>query len=269
MPAIRPAILKQQSALLAGEFEQPDIYLRSLHHLLDQYANRAYRPGKTGKPKPLLETYDVPVPVLRQLLLDLEPYARRDPEAALILSGVLWNDTYVETRLLAAGLLGKIPSEPEQILSQLNGFLETAANERVIFTLLDQGLAWLRKTHPDRIIVQANEWLDSSDDFDRMLGLQILRPLIADPGFENLPVIFNLLAPLSCVAPTRLHPDLIDVVESLARRSPRETAFFLRESLGMNSCATTAWLIRQVLPVFPTEVGVGLRESLRQTQQKS
>ena len=57
MPAIRPEILRRQSALLADEFYQPEVYLRSLHHLLDQYANRAYRSGQVGKPKPLLENY--------------------------------------------------------------------------------------------------------------------------------------------------------------------------------------------------------------------
>jgi hypothetical protein len=264
MPAIRPVILKKQSALLADEFGQPEVYLRSLHHLLDQYANRAYRPGQAGKPKPLLEAYDVPQPVMRQLLLDLEPKARQEPETALALCRALWDESYLETRLLAAGLLGKIPTLPDQILSQLKSFLDTAANDQVISTLLNQGLAWLRKTQPDWIIDQARDWLASSETIDQTLGLRILQPLIADPGFENLPVIFKLLASFTCEAPSALRQDLVDVVETLARRSPRETAFFLRESLGFSMCTTTAWLTRQVLPAFPPEVQAGLRQSLRQ-----
>jgi hypothetical protein len=264
MPAIRPAILRQQSALLADEFDQPDVYLRSLHHLLDQYANRAYRSGQTGKPKPLLEAYDVPLPVLRQLLLDLEPRARQKPDAALSLCQVLWDESYLETRWLAAGLLGKIPTRPERVLTQLKNFLETASNDLVISTLFDHGLAFLRKTYPETIIEQAEKWLASSEASEQDLGLRILLPLAADPGYENLPVLFKLLAPLSCEAPSFVRPDLVDVVKALARRSPRETAFFLRESLGLGICITTAWLTRQVLPVFPAEVQASLRESLRQ-----
>lgn len=264
MPAIRPAILKQQSALLANEFSQPELYLRSLHHLLDQYANRAFRPGQSGQPKPLLLSYDVPAPVLRQLLQDLEPKARQDPAAGLALSKLLWDEAYLETRTLAAGLLGKIPADPEQILNQLRDFLQTAVNDRVITSLLDQGLLWLRHTNPDRIIEQAGAWLSSRDEFEQSLGLRVLLPLIAQPVYENLPVFFKLLEPLICEAPTGLRMDLVEVVEVLARRSPSETAYILRENLGLSMCATTAWLTRQVLPAFPPEIRASLRESLRQ-----
>ncbi len=264
MPAIRPEVLKQQSAFLAESFDQPEAYLRSLHHLLEQYANRAYRPGQTGKPKPLLEAYDVPLPVLRQLLLDLGLKAQREPEKALALSRDLWEAGYLETRLLAAGLLGKISSQPERILNQLKLFLETAMNDRVITALLDQGLAWLRKTQPDTIIEQAKAWLNSRDEYEQILGLRVLIPLIAEPAYENLPLVFKLLAPFTCEATAALRPDLVDVVAALARRSPRETAFFLQESLVLSSCTTTAWLARQVLPAFPVEVRNSLRERLRQ-----
>jgi hypothetical protein len=264
MPAIRPAILKQHSALLANEFNQPELFCRSLHHLLDQYANRAFRPGQSGKPKPLLLSYDVPAPVLRQLLQDLEPKARQDPAAALVLCSMLWDEAYLETRMLAAGLLGKIPADSEQILTRLQGFLLTAGNDRLISGLLDQGLVRLRQTDPDRIIEQARTWLGSREEFEQTLGLRVLRPLIAQPAYEDLPVFFKLLDPLICEAPAVLRMDLIDVVETLARRSPRETAYFLQENLGFSMCTTTAWLIRQVLPVFPVEVRTSLRESLRQ-----
>jgi hypothetical protein len=264
MPAIRPAILKQQSALLANEFGQPQEYLHSLHHLLDQYANRAFRSGQSGKPKPLLQAYDVPQPVLRQLLQDLEPKARQDPASALILSQGLWDEAFLETRMLAAGLLGKIPADPDQILNQLENFLQTAGNERVISTLLDQGLVWLRQTDPEKIIERARTWLGSRSEFEQTLGLRVIQPLIAEPAYKNLPVFFKLLDPLTCEASAALRPDLVDVIEVLARRSPRETAYFLRENLGYSRCTTTAWLIRQVLPAFPEEIRNSLRERLRQ-----
>ena len=264
MPAIRPAILKQQSAQLASQFDQPDKYLGGLHKLLDQYANRAFRQGQSGAPKPLLQAYDVPAPVTRQLLQDLEPKARQDPPAALALSRALWDANYLETRMMAAGLLGKIPADPEQILGSLKDFLKTAVNARVITALFDQGLKWLRQADPDRIIEQAKTWLASRSEFEQTLGLRILQPLIAEPDYKNLPVIFKLLDPWACEAPAALRPDLVEVVGALARRSPRETAFFLRAHVGFSMCTTTAWLIRQVLPEFPAEVRAGLRESLRQ-----
>lgn len=263
MPAIRPAQLKQESALLANDFGQPEVYIHKLHHLLDQYANRAYRPGKTGKPKPLLESYDVPAPVLRQLLLDLESRAVRDPERSLALSRALWDEPYFETRMLAAGLLGKTPARPATILNQLHSFLQNAVNEQVISALLNQGLARLRQTAPEWIVEQAEKWLSSSQELDQIMGLRILEPLIVEPGYENVPVFFRLLTPWVCEAPAFLRPDLVDVVEVLARRSPYETAYFLRENLARSTCSTTAWLTRQVLTAFPEEVRLSLREYMR------
>ena len=65
MPAIQPARLKQQAVLLAQQFDNPVAYVRSLHHLLDFYADRAHRPGQSGKPAPLTSAYRVHPPVLR------------------------------------------------------------------------------------------------------------------------------------------------------------------------------------------------------------
>jgi hypothetical protein len=61
MPAIQPARLRQQAALMVEHFDQPAAFVRSLHHLLEYYADRAHRPGQAGKPPALLAAYNVPL----------------------------------------------------------------------------------------------------------------------------------------------------------------------------------------------------------------
>jgi hypothetical protein len=55
------------------------------------------------------------------------------------------------------------------------------------------------------------------------------------------------------------------VMAALARRSPSETAHFLRQNLASPQGLDTAWLIRKLLPEFPQEARARLRETLRET----
>ena len=109
----------------------------------------------------------------------------------------------------------------------------------------------------------AQNWLLADDRFLKLLGLRTLIPIIEDPEFENLPIFYRMIQPLTRSAHPSLRQDLLDVLSALAERSPKETAFFLRQTLDMPSAADTAWLIRQTLPVFPTDTQAGLREAVR------
>ena len=71
MPAINPARLKQQAALLADHFDSPAAFVRSLHHLLDYYSERVQRTGQAGVMPTLLPAYRVRPQVLRLVLQEL------------------------------------------------------------------------------------------------------------------------------------------------------------------------------------------------------
>ncbi len=123
MPAISPARLKHQAALLAEHFDDPPAFVRSLHHLLESYSNRVYRPGQAGELPPLLQTYRVQPPVLRQLLLAIAPLASKNPDAGLALCDALWEQPYLEFRLLAASLLGQLPCSPaEPVIARMKAW---------------------------------------------------------------------------------------------------------------------------------------------------
>jgi hypothetical protein len=269
MPAIQPARLKQQAALVAQYFDQPASFLRSLHHLLEFYADRARRPGQSGTLPPLIETYNVRPPVLRLLIQELVPLAEKDPAAGLVLCDALWSQAKLEFRWLAASLLGQIPPQPPgPVLERIQTWLSSRPEERLINAILDLGLQRLRQDNPDHLISVIENWLTQEDLYFTRLGLRALLPLIDDPHHENLPVLFRLIQPLTRRTPPSVRPELLEVIVTLAKRSPRETAFFMRQNLELIGSADTAWMIRQSLKSFPEEIQESLRIAVRSGEWK-
>jgi hypothetical protein len=264
MPAIHPARLKQQTDLVAQHFEQPDALVRSLHHLLDFYADRANRPGQSRGPDPLLTAYHVKAPVLRQVVLELSPLAQADPDTGLAVCQAMWKQPYLEFRLMASSLLGELPAEPAaRIVQQVKTWAVRDTDLRILDSLALDGLKRVRKEHPQVLIRSAEAWLLDKEYDAQRLGMRLLLPLVNDPDFPNLPVIFRIIQPYIRQAPRRLRPEILDLLAALARRSPVETASYLRQTLTLPESPDTAWFIRQIAPAFPPEIEERLRSTVR------
>jgi hypothetical protein len=263
MPAIQPARLRHQAALLAEHFNEPQAFVRSMHHLMEFYSERARRPGVSGKPDPLVLSYKVRPPVLRLLLRELIPLAERNPQQGLALCDKLWDEPYLEFRTLACMLLGQIsPEQGDAILERLQTWITPELENYLIDTLLTHGLQRLRRENGDAVRKTVEEWLRDNGTFRQQLGLRALLTLIEDPDFENIPAFFNLIQPLARKVPPPLRSDLLDVVIAMARRSPQEATYFLRHTLQMAGAVDTPWLIRQSMSVLPPDLQESMHQSL-------
>lgn len=264
MPAIQLARLRQNSSQLAGLYDQPELFVRKLHNFLSEYANRTHRPGQTGEPEPLLDSYNVPKPVIRQILIDTRQYVHENPRAALDLCDELWKESYFEMHYLAASILGQInPDPPEPVMERVIKWSEQIFDVQLMEVLFDRGLDQIRLQQPLYLIEQIDRWLDDSDPATNKLGLQALIPLIRSAHYDNLPVFFPKITPLIRELPTALRNDMRDVIKELAVRSPVETAHFLRQLISLSSSTNAAWLARQNLKHFPPEQQNSLRDILR------
>lgn len=267
MPAIQPAQLKQQASLIIEHFENPEALVSSLHHLFDFYADRARRPGQSGTLPPLIKSYNVRPPVLRQLIWELTPLVQENPEQGLDLCDHLWDEPYLEFRLLAANLVGLIPPDPpEEIINRIQKWLTSDLDPTLIEALLTQAFKRLRESDPQTYFDLIQKWLESNHVFQAQLGLRALVPLIQEPSFENLPLFYKLIQPLTRSLPAALKPDLLDVLTNLAHLSPSETAYFLRHTLDTPGATDTPWIIRQILTEFPPEIESNLRKVVRETR---
>lgn len=265
MPAIQLAKLKIETNHLAEKFYKPAKFVRDLHVLCDHYAERTRRPGQSGDPPPLLSTYRVPAPVLRQVVKELSAYIEADNSAAIDLADALWEEPYLEFRLIAASILGMIEPKPvDRLMGRLKAWTDSNTDDRLLTALMEVGLARLRQEQTEIYMEQIRSWLGNEVLFSQRLGLRALLYLLKSQSFENTPAVMRFIAPLVRSAPTRLRPDIVDVVEVLARRSPKETAFFLRQNLEVNTDnPNTAWIIRHSLSCFPVEIQASLRQAMR------
>lgn len=265
MPAISPAKLKLQAARLAEQYTQPGVFLREMHALLKTYADQTHRPGQSGTPAALIESYNVPQPVMRYLWVAIKPLVDKDPQKILELCDKLWAEPYLEHRLLACMLLGQVPvTQSEPVAMRLESWTQAIPEPRLVGVVIEHGMERLRSDAPDTLLKLIEAWLQNSNIYVQQLGLRSLIPQVEDPGFQNLPAVFHLLTPFLRLTPLPLRPDLVDLLEKLALRSPSETAYTLRIALGSADNPDTAWLTRQVFPMFPDE----LKDSLRQAIKK-
>jgi hypothetical protein len=255
--------MKIQVAQLVGKIHQPDAFVRGLHNLLDFYADRTYRPGQSGEPPPLLATYKTPTPVFRQIVRETSSLAVADPPSALALVDTLWAEPYIEFRLLAITLIGKIPPIPAApVLTRLQDWVATRPENRLLDAILEHGFILIRRDCPQIYSHLIDGWLKTEDLFTRQAGLRAIVSILGDPKFENLPLILPLLIPLIRIPPSVLNLDLVAALRALVRRFPQEAGYILRQNLSTES-PDTVWLARQVLGDFPRELQENLREALR------
>jgi hypothetical protein len=264
MPAIQPAILRQQAVLLAEYFDEPNAFVRSFHHLLEYYSDRARRPGQSGLPPPLMPSYHVRPPVLRQVLLELEIHVQDNPEAALRLCDTLWEEPFLEFRLLAISLLGKVSVQPPgPVIERLQTWMLSSLERRLVEELLEEGCKTLRSEQPDQYLDVIENWLSQTKNYSRQVGLQALVPLVKNPEFNNLPIVFRLIQPLILVISPALREDIVDIVRALTRRSPQESAYFLRQNLSHPEQKDIPFLIRKCAPEFPERIRRNLLDSIQ------
>lgn len=264
MPAIQPARLKHQTAELAAFFDQPEQFLRVCQKLFELYADRTHRAGLSGKPSPLVESFRIPPPVLKETLYELKPYIIAKPPAALNLCQSLWKKPILEYKLLAAEILGQIPPNPPQpVLQIIRDWLEDKPDDLLLNALLDQGLFRLRNEHIAVLIDQIKAWFSQEEVFYHRCGLWAICYTALDPKFHDLPTLFHLITPFIRAAPAELRPDVLNILRELAHHAPQETAFLLRQNVSRSQSTETAWLTRQLLSEFPPLVQESLRAVLR------
>jgi len=264
MPAIEPTHLRQKAAVLAQQFHDPVVFTRDLHSFLEFYSDRARRTGQSGSPQPLIEAYNVRAPVIRALISELVPLANQSQEKGLQLCDALWQEHFLEFRLLATMLLGEMEiDESELVLHRVQSWITPQLEYSLIERILDFSLENVRKKNPGMITRWIENGLISKNIFHQQIGLRALMPMIKDTKNDNLPLFFRLIQPFCLHAPSGLRPDILDIISALAKRSPGETAFLLSQSLDTSDSIDAAWIIRQSLDFFPPNLQDQLRNAVR------
>ena len=264
MPAIDLARLKIQAARLAEKFDKPLDFLSALNELLGFYTNRTIRATQVAQ-RLSLPTYHTPRPVLRQIESELAVLAENQTTEAIVLSEALWEAGSLESRLLAAFLMGNIPATRAILaLTRLPVWLNQSTDKEIRTALLTTALARLRFEKPDAFFSVLAGWLESSQSTMQIWGLQALIPLLQDQKFENLPAVFRILRPAILAVDPATQLDFQACLAALERVSLTETTAFLREIIRGNPEPMMLRIFRRILPALSPELQQALRETLRE-----
>jgi hypothetical protein len=265
MPAINPARLKIQATELAEAAQNPEDFCLAFNEFLDQYADRTYRPGLVGEPPPLIRSYNVPQQVMGAVSSELTGFAENDRQAALNLTDKLWTQPYLEFRLLAANLLGKVhPMPAKSIVTRIDDWITASTEDRLVDAVITFGLERMRLEQVKEYFQQIDNWFQSKAEYEYRLGLKAIPPLISDSSFEDIPLIFRRVGQAIRSGPTKVKSETLAVIKVLAERYPQETAYFLRETLiTAGETSGISWYVRHSLNYFPPDSQAYLRSALQ------
>jgi len=263
MPAIDLTRLRKQANRLADFFFLPDEFMKHLREMLDFYVNYTLRTVENVAPGSNLKTYRTPPAVLTQIENELRPIAEANPHFALELADILWDEGALETRLLAAFLLGRIPPQEERLLPRITAWTQQIRDPNVRAALLSTSLTRMRKETPDQFLTLVREYLHPERARAWSNGIQALIPMISDTDFENLPAIFDIVEPIIEEAPSTLQNDLTDLIVALYRASASETIFMLKHVLSNSQNPMTAITLRRISSSFPPPLQKELRSLLQ------
>jgi hypothetical protein len=270
MPAVQLTRLKKQLDELTAHFSEPESFFTCLRALFEQYGDLTYRTGQALKPVSLLPGYRVSRLVMKQLELSLAPFCAAYPQESLTIADSLWQDKFFEPRQLACFMLGQTALDPlQEVLTRLEHWSMDAEDNSLLSTLLDQGSQRLRREAPDRWLDVLHDWMGSSNLAMRQHALMALLPFIQDREFENLPAVFSLVSPDLQQNAVDLPADLLKVLNALARRSPVETGYILRQVLATSNEAAFHRLVRRCLSAFPADIQVRLKTALQAQSSSS
>lgn len=261
MPAIHLPRLRRQAAELVEYFPRPELFIRHLRDMLEYYGDRTRRPNQPKSATTLLQAYQVPDPVLRQVLAELTPLAEAHPKAAIPLAEALWERPRLEFRVLAIQLTGVVPAtNGETVFGVIERWAQANDEDVLLERLALDGLQAQRRQSPEELLKRINTWLKAETLALQQLGWRALLHLLMETHYENYPAIFELIAPYLPECPKALRPYARDLLAPMASRSPQEAAYFMRQLLKTNgNTMALTWLTRQMLEHLPAD----LRRSLR------
>ena len=265
MPAFQIARLRAQINTLARYYTRPEEFAPRLRDLFEFYGSQGYRPGELMLDSPMVSTYRLPPMVMNQFELELGRLCHENPGAALALADQLWQDKHLETRTLAAFLVGQAPpSPPQPIIERLTAWGEPGTPAVILDALLERGSRRLRREYPLQWLETIETWMKRKELPYVSIGLRAMLSVIADPDFENLPPVFRMVGDHVREPSDSILSNLTAVLEALTVRSPMETAYFLRRQVLTSSMTSPASLrlVRRCLLLLPPEAQASLRSAL-------
>jgi hypothetical protein len=262
MPSIDLARLRKQASRLADFFFVPDEFSRQLNAVLDSYVNYTRHRSQAVGPGIKLPSHRTPSVVLRQIEKEIGPSAaaKENAEAALALADRLWDEGFLETRLLAGFILGRISPQEEHLMARVTSWITQSRDRDLRNRLLDQALVRMRKEARSAFLSLLDEWLQPEESRHWGDAIRAAIAAVRDPTFSELPPLLKALEPALQASPPQLQLDLEELITALYALSPSETTYYVRRIVADSADPLTAAHFRRMAPSLPPELRTTIRE---------
>jgi hypothetical protein len=251
MPAAELSRLQAQISAISTQFNEPRIFLRSLLTLMELYSNQHYKPGNLSRIKHLVPEYRLPAPVIQQLTSSLSTLTSDYPIPAMQIMDSLWQAKHFEARLMAAIMLGNLPSQPiEPAMDRINKWVNPIEDKDLINALLNSANRLFKAEKMGGWLDQIKAWLGYDNEGMVKIGLQAIHVILNDQNFVNSEKIFPLLEPFFLHPNLSFQKELLHIVELLADHSEMEITSFLRSILMHTNEAEVIRFVRRCLPLL-------------------
>ena len=265
MPAVNLLQLRVELNDLLWNFTDPPAFRNTLLDLLEKFAYTAYRSESKARAVSTRPQLQVSLILLREMDLVLIPAIREQPQAALAICDLLWNDENMDVCLIASRMLGEIPIEhAELVLDRAGEWALAGVRHMTARTMLKNASALIMRHDPEILLRKVRRWYVDPREEQNYLGLEGMAILVEDRSFENLPAIFTLLEALMGEATMETQNALTELFLVLYERTPNETVYVIRQCLNDNPNVTAQRVIRRVIPTFDPKVQKSLQDALRE-----
>lgn len=270
MAAIDLTRLNKQIESLKDVFSQPAEFRNRLHETLQFYHRYAHRQHKDAVPVSFMRVYDLPEQILPQVANGLSLKARQDAGETLAVVDELWQDEHFEARDLAAHLLGQVPlAAREMVFQRISQWSSVPMDRAVTKSVFSKGCQRLRSEDPQGWTEFVGNLLASPLERQQNHGLYALSLLVEQAHSDQLPQFFRWIRPFIQSDQTLIQPNLSQVVANLAKRSPSETAYVLKEVLSDTDGSGIEQRVRSYLQYFDESISTGLLASIRLHQKRT
>lgn len=251
MAAIDLTKLDQQIRELLESAEDPLVFQRKFHSILEFYHRYSHRKQKDAMPISFMRHYELPGKVLPYIQGQLRPLAHTDPENALKIVQQLWQDDYFEARDTAASLLGQIPVDyNEKVLGLIVQWINMPLDQAVVESVFTKTNKTILEKAPQEWKNLIEKLLHGKGIQEKRMGLNALARLIPTSPSDDLPEIFSWVRTFLTDPDQTLDANLRSVVAALTNRSSNETAYLLREVLADSSDLHVGRRTRHYLEFF-------------------
>lgn len=263
MPSINLVRLRKQIAHLGIFLEIPGEFVSEYKSLLEFYHQWSHHQHEEHIPNSFMLLYDLPPQVMPEIELGLKPFLQGKGHVFFPLADALRKDLHFECSNLAAFIIGQSPAEKIDALKDyLNGWLEGSLDKAVVEAIFNKATSPLQNSDQEIYLSFLQLLLRSSNKRLANAGLVGLTLFLPAAKVDNLPKLFNIVSPLMQDGEVR-QENLEDLIQELAKKSPVETGYLIRQVLSDTDGRHVETLARAFLEYLPTDTAETVAKAIK------